>query len=294
MKAAAAAAVLAGVLMQPPPTEFVELDVVALDRQDFAVAGLTRQDFEIKDGGRTVAIQTFTEVAARGAGADDERSVIVLMDDIGVPTSGTGPMRAIARVLLAPMGRTDEIAVVRLSRPRDEPYGDVESAVDRIDQYHGGAIPFLARETPETVLKTIGRVAAQLESIEHRRKVLVCLGLPSVCDVAPPVSASTNAYRDAWNAAIAAAGRANASVYCVDPIGLTSRSGATGEGLIQLTGGEMLHNSNDFNAAATRVWREASRYYLVGYWAPMGGDQLRTVEVKARRHDVQLRVRHLR
>jgi hypothetical protein len=203
-------------------------------------------------------------------------------------------MHAIARVLLAPMRPADEVAVVRLSHQRDEPYGDVDSARDRIDEYHGGAVPFLARETPETVLKTIARVAAQLESIEHRRKVILCLGLPSVCDVAPPVSASTNAYRDAWDAAISAAARANASVYCVDPTGLTTRSGAAGEGLIRLTGGEMLHNSNDFNAAAARVWREASRYYLIGYWSAVRDDRLRSIEVKSSRRDVHLRVRRLR
>lgn len=294
MKGTAPAAVLAVALIQPATSEFVELDVVALDHQDFAVAGLTRQDFEIRDGGRLVAIQTFAEVSAHGAGVDDERSVILLMDDIGVPTSGTSAMRAIARVLLAPTRDADEIAVVRVSRARDEAYGDIESARERIDQYHGGAIPFSPTDTPETVLQAVARVADALEPIEHRRKALVCLGLPSVCDVAAPVAASSAAYRNAWRRAVSAAARANASVYGVDPTGLTSRSGAVGEGLLRLTGGELLHNSNDFAAAAARIWREASRYYLIGYSAAAPTDNLRTVDVKTTRRDVHVRVRRLR
>jgi len=80
---------------------------------------------------------------------------VILMDDIGVPISGTRPMRLIAPVLLSPMRPADEIAVVRLSRPRDEAFGDVASAGDRVDSYSGGGVPFSSRDTPEVVLGAV-------------------------------------------------------------------------------------------------------------------------------------------
>jgi hypothetical protein len=239
-------ALVAAALVQGAATDFVELDVVALDRQGNPVTNLTARDFDVRDGGKRVPILTFNQIAARGIGADEERSVVILMDDIGVPISGTRPMRSIAPVLLSPMRPADEIAVVRLSRPRDEAFGDVESARDRIDSYSGGGVPFSSRDTPEVVLGVVARIAAQLEPIEHRRKALVCLGLPAVCDVRPPAADSTAAFQKAWAAAIAATARTNTSVYLVDPTGLTARSGPSGIGLVRLTGGEVFGTSNDF------------------------------------------------
>ena len=67
-----------------------------------------------------------------------------------------------------------------------------------------------------------------------------------------------------------AAARANVSVYCVDPTGLNQRAASRGVGLVRLTGGERFANSNDFRPPRDAIWREASRYYLLGYW-PSGG-----------------------
>ncbi len=291
---AATAALCAAVVLQGSASELVELDVVAIDRRDAAVRDLTQEDFQITDGGKPVAVQTFGRIAARGRGADDERSVVLLMDDVGVPNSGTTPMRQIARLLLSPARPADEIAVVRLSRARDEPFGDFDTALERIAQYHGGAIPFSRRDTPDAVLRAVARTASGLEPVEHRRKVVVCLGLQSVCDVQPPVSGSTDDFRKEWVVALAAAARANAALYMVDPTGLTQRSGAGGTGLVRLSGGEVIANSNEFGAAAERLWRDASDYYLLGYWGLAASNALRSVEVKTKRRDVRIRARQLR
>lgn len=288
------AALVAAALLRGTATDFVELDVVALDRQGFPVANLAANDFDVRDGGISMPIQTFSRVAARGIGADEERSVVVLMDDIGVPISGTTPMRMIAPVLLSPMRPADEIAVVRLSRPRDEPFGDLLSARDRIDSYRGGVVPFSTRDTPETVLGVIARIAIQLEPIEHRRKALICLGVPAVCDVQPPTASSTTAYQKAWAAAISAAARTNTSVYLVDPTGLTARSGPSGIGLVRLTGGDVFGSSNDFSAAAARIWSEASQYYLLGYSAPSPAREIHNVDVRTTRRDIHVRARQMR
>ena len=74
--------------------------------------------------------------------SDDGRVVTLLMDDIGVPITGTSPMQQIAPVVLAPLRDGDELSVVRLSSPSDEAFGDIKTARERNDGYRGGAVPF--------------------------------------------------------------------------------------------------------------------------------------------------------
>jgi VWFA-related protein len=275
--------------------DLVELDIVVLDRHEQPVAGLRQEDFQIKDDGHVVDVKTFTHVTALGSlQPDDARIVTLLMDDVGVGIGGTSAMQAIAQVLLSPLGRGDELSVVRLSSGSDEAFGDFGTARDRIAGYRGGIVPFSNRDTPETVLKAVTKISKQLEGMDHRRKAIVCLGLSAVCDVEDPPLGAHSVLWPHWVAAIGAAARANVSVYAVDPTGLNQRSGARGIGLVKLTGGERFANSNDFTHAADAVWREASRYYLVGYWPPASTRELHNVDVKVARKDVHLRVRHTR
>jgi VWFA-related protein len=297
----ACAIVSSGLVLAAQPTpevpsgDLVELDVVVLDKYEQPVAALQQEDFQIKEDGHPVDVKTFTPVTTLGSlQADDARIVTLLMDDIGVGITGTSAMHAIAQVLLSPLGRGDELSVVRLSNGSDEAFGDFTTARDRIAGYRGGIVPFSRRDTPETVLKAVAKISKQLEAIDHRRKAIVCLGLSAVCDVEDPPLGSHSALWPHWVAALAAAARANVSVYAVDPTGLHQRSGARGIGLVKLTGGERFANSNDFARAADAVWREASRYYLLGYWPPPGKRELHNIEVKVARKDVHLRVRRTR
>ena len=275
--------------------DLVELDIVVLDRYEQPVAGLRQEDFQIKDDGHVVDVKTFTHVTALGSlQPDDARIVTLLMDDIGVGITGTSPMQAIAQVLLSPLGRGDELSVVRLSSGSDEAFGDFSTARDRIAGYRGGMVPFSNRDTPETVLKAVTKISKQLEVMDHRRKAIICLGLSAVCDVEDPPLGAHSVLWPHWVSAIGAAARANVSVYAVDPTGLNQRSGARGIGLVKLTGGERFANSNDFTHAADAVWREASRYYLVGYWPAGGTRELHNIDVKVARKDVHLRVRRTR
>src|SRR4029078_5312547 len=113
-------------------------------------------DFQIKEDGRVVEVKTFAYVTTLGSTEpDDARIVTLLMDDIGVTISGTSAMQAIARVVLSPAGRGDELSVVRLSHGTDEAFGDFRSAVDRIDAYRGGHVPLSPRAAPEARLNTM-------------------------------------------------------------------------------------------------------------------------------------------
>src|SRR5215218_5363311 len=238
---------------RPPATdgELVELDIVALDKYEQAVPDLRQDEFEIKENGRKVDIKTFEYVVTLGSlQPDDGRVVSLLMDDVGVNITGTSAMQQIAQALLSPVGRGDELSVLRLSRSGDEAFGDFNTASDRIAGYRGGMVPFSRRDTPETVLRAVSKIAKQLELVDHRRKAIICLGMSAVCDVEdPPLGAHSVIWRY-WVEALAAAARANVSVYTVDPAGLNQRSGARGIGLVKMTGGERFANSNDFMRAA--------------------------------------------
>ncbi len=136
-------------------------------------------------------------------------------------------MRAIAQALLSPAGRGRRtFSVVRLSSRSDEAFGDALTARDRIDGYRGGVVPFSRRETPETVLEAIAKMSRQLETVEHRRNVIICLGLPAVCDIEEPSLGGSSVLWPHWVAALTATAHANVSVYSVDPTGLSRNSGA--------------------------------------------------------------------
>lgn len=282
---------------QPAPADvdLVELDIVALDRSGQPVTDLRQDEITIKEDGRTVGVQAFSKVTALGSTRPgDGRVVVLLMDDIGVAMDGTSPMQQIAPVVLAPFNQGDELSVVRLTSRSDEAFGDVLTARERIAGYRGGAVPFSRRDTPETVLKAITKISRQLESIDHKRKVILCLGLPSVCDVAEPFSSAPRVMWEAWTTALGAAARANVSLYVVDPTGSHSGSSVTSNGLVQLTGGRVFAHENNFAPAGEAIWREAGHYYLASYWPAASKHDLRSIDVSVSRKGVQLHARQRR
>jgi len=279
----------------PPAADLVELDVVALDRHDQPVTDLRREDFKVKEDGRVVDVKTFSQITVLGSPEPDAgRVVALLMDDVGVPSTGTSAMQAIARALLSPFEPGDEVSVVRLSNRSDEAFGDVGTAVDRIDGYRAGLARFSRRDTPETVLKAVAKMSQQLEPLDHRRKVILCLGLPYVCDVSEPALGRTSVLWRAWVAALSAAASANVSVYCVDPTGARGVSRSFGDGLVRTTGGQMFSGATAFAPAAEAIWREAGHYYLLGYWPSASTRELHAIDVKVARKGVHVRARQRR
>ena len=277
---------------QPADTDLVELDVVALDRHDQPITDLRREDFRVKEDGRAVELKTFSSVNALDSDAVDEgRVVVLLMDDIGVPAMGTTAMRQIAPMLLSPTREGDEVSVIRLASRSDEAFGDIRTARDRIDGYHGGAAPFSLFDTHETMLKTIARIAGQLEPLDRRRKVILCLGLVSVCDIREPQLGGASTIWPEWVAALRAAARANVSVYCVDPTGVSGLPRPSFDGLAQLTGGRVFARQSDFSAAAKAIWSDAGHYYLLGYWPTASKHDVRSIDVDVARKGVRVHAR---
>ena len=129
----------------PPKLDFVEIDVVVVDGKGKPVHGLHQSDFSITEDGKPVTIKTFSEVS--GAVRDDPdsaRTVVLLLDDTGVPPVGTQAIQTIARAFVSSASRIDEVPVVRLHIEADEPFGDriaANRASGTIAAAHGRSSP---------------------------------------------------------------------------------------------------------------------------------------------------------
>src|SRR5262245_6680550 len=161
----------------PPSVDLVELDVAVTDRHQRPVTGLTAKDFEVKEDGARVDIKTFLEAQpTTPEDPDNLRSVILLLDDVGVPATGTRAMQTIANAFVQSADMHDEVSVIRLHNPSDETFGDRSVALSRILRFQAAAFPFADFNTASETLTRVADVSRQLETDDHRRKVLVCVG----------------------------------------------------------------------------------------------------------------------
>ena len=132
-----------------------------------------------------------------------------------------------------------------------------------------------------------------LEPIEHRRKALVCIGVPDVCGIGEPANRTSLLWR-LWVDSAGAMGRANTSLYSLEPNGATRRSNVTGNSIAAATGGEVFMNTIDLNRPIDIVRRDTGNYYLLGYWPVANGRELHSVDVKVNRRGVKVRARRVR
>jgi hypothetical protein len=277
----------------PGSVDLVELDVLALDRDGHTVTDLRREDFEIKDDGHVVDIKTFTPPSRADDPNQSGRQLVILLDDSSVPTNGTAVVQAMAQVILSRQERGDEVTVVRLNNDRDEPFGDLDTALARILEYHAGAVPFQGFGTSERALKVVAAVSRQLEAVDHRRKVVACIGGPRVCNVLEPQPQGYSMLWPAWVQAVTAAARANVAVYAVMPLPAGSLFRLP-SGLVQATGGDSFANAMKFDRFVDNLWREVTDYYLLGYWPSPSKHALPSIDVKVKRKGVQVRARRSR
>ena len=273
-----------------PRMTFVELDAVVVDNNDRPVRGLHEEDFQIKEDGRAVAVTSFAEVSASGiAGRTDGRSVVLLLDDTGIGPTGTIIVQNIARLFLSRVRPADAVAVVRLTHRDDEAIAPLLIARERIDEYRARSVPYFGRETIEESLQALTRVSRQLESIEHRRKAVVCIGRRSLCDLYLEAPENSLVWRD-WRDALSATARANVSLYVVDPAGVNGQVDL-GHGLVEHTGGADFVRSNNFERAVDGIWDEAGHYYLLVYTPTGRPRELHSIDVKVKRKGLHVRAR---
>ncbi len=290
------AAVVAGTALmagQPQPAAYLfELDAVVTDDGGKPVAGLKQDDFEVRDDGRRVELKTFDAVAE----TPDQRvarSIVLLLDDSGLGTGNTFTIQTVARTFVARMAPQDEFSVVRLNNRRDEAFGDRLEALLRISEYRSDALPFFGRETLENALQVFAKVSRTLEAIEHRRKALVCIGIPSVCGITEPSDRSSLIWRY-WVDMAGAMARANASLYSLEPSGIPRRVNVTGGTVVDATGGEIFLNTTDVTRPIEVVRRDTGNYYLLGYWPEPSNRPLHSIDVKVRGRGLHVRARRVR
>jgi VWFA-related protein len=282
----------------------------------------------------------------------DGRVFVLLLDDYHTNTSRSGRVRQAARQFVERyLGANDVAAIVqtrggkataqeftnsreRLLRAIDTFMGQKErsATLERIDDYYRNqgystgrprdmAEPmrvYNARNT-FTVLKN---VSEYLSGIRGRRKAVVFFSEGIDYDI-------YDAINNTWATdiiqygkdAIAAATRANVSIYSIDPRGLAGFDDAAeisslpldpslGLGLSALqrelqvsqdslrtvsdeTGGFAAVNSNDFGSAFGRIIQDNSSYYVLGYYSSDSrrDGQFRSVNVRVKDPKLQVRAR---
>lgn len=271
--------------------DLVELDVVVVDKKGQPIHGLTAADFSVKDDGKPVTITTFDEVTPPvKADPDSARTMVLLLDDTGVASIGTQTVQILAKSFLVAAGDFDDVSVVRLHTKDDEPFGDRMTAATRILGYRGGAYPAWSWSVVGDVLQRLGDISRMVASNSSRRKVIVCIGSPYVCNLREPDPSAPRSFESLWATTIADAAKANVSIYPVVPGRVSLRSG----GIAELTGGEVFTPTSDITPVIDRILRDGANYYLLGYWPLKTSRDLHRVEVKTTRRGARVHARRLR
>lgn len=271
--------------------DFVEIDAAVVDGKGRMVTGLVQGDFSIREDGKAVAISTFSEVGAPVANdPDSARTVVLLLDDTGVSPTGTQSVQAIARAFISSAWAFDEVPVVRLHVPADEPFGDRLTAEVRIQAYRGGAWPLAYWSTAGEVLERISGISRLVAANTSKRKTIVCVGSPYVCNVQEPLSSDPRPFVNGWASAIREAAKANVAMYALIP----GRAPLRGGGLAEYTGGEVLASSYDIGPAIDHILQDAANYYVLGYWPVSETRGLHRVDVRVSRRGAKVHARRLR
>lgn len=283
---------------QPPRfragVDLVEVDAVVVDDQGRVVAGLTQDDFELREDGRPVSIATFVPAADADSNQQDARFMVLLLDNLIADPMLTTNIKGIARRFAGRMGPRDEIAVVLLDGGRATSSTSRVQALAAIERFR--PLGQTIRPRPgEEALNTIAALAGQLSPVKHRRKTLVYIGSPSVFAPTERVGRlGDRHYTGEWFDAIRGAASGNVSVYLIDPEGLTGGQFDGARAFVDETGGEAFVNSNLFDRAVEQIWAQAGHYYLLGYEPPPSTARSHTIDVRVRRPGVHVRARRTR
>lgn len=324
---------------------YVEIDAVVTDAQGQFVSGLTKDDFQVSEAGKPQAITAFTRVDIPIERADpplfrantiepDVRSnltefngrvFVLVLDDLWTAPSRSRLVRAAATQFVRRfVGANDLVAVVTTggstknaqeftsSRPRLIAAIDTfvgRNAKDDVQQSSDG--PDLERVMhARNTYSELRGLADYVGGIHGRRKAIVWFGEGIDYDIDNPFqSPNADVVRQEMQDTIAAATRANVSVYGVDARGVGPGLDEVIEleglpevngGMVRIqdkirraqdslrivsteTGGFAIVNRNDLNGAFQQIIQENSSYYILGYYST---DERRD----GRFRDVQVRV----
>jgi VWFA-related protein len=338
----------------PPPVTFkvevnyVEIDAVVTDAQGKFVTDLTKDDFQVSESGTVQSITAFSRVDVpierpdpplfrRAVVEPDVRSnrdafngrvFLLVMDDLQTDFRRTSRVQAAARQFIRRyVGANDMVAVMTTGgtpAAAQEFTSSQARLIAAVDKFMGQKS---TRDMPdmERVLKarntydTLRSVAEFLGPVRGRRKAVLWFGEGVEYDIGNPSVRDADVVRNAMQSVVAAATRANVTVYAIDPRGV----GAGLDEAIELTplpdennpmggvfdavrraqdslrtvadgtGGFAAVNQNDLNDTFGRIIQENSSYYVLGYYpsADKRDGRFRNVDVRVTRPGLTVRAR---
>jgi VWFA-related protein len=286
-------------------TELVQFDAVVVDSQGRPVTSLTREDFEIRQDDRPVAVRDVTFVARRvragGMASDPDRTprlgidvepLVYLIDDMAMTLEGFHRVRTGLRELFArgvPAGV--EVGILRTGERGYRTTvltADRDQLLKRID-----GMRYLARSTRRGVASASGAAGAGTKQLERTflegtlgsvnsllvhlrrfpgRKTVVLLSEGVALDIAPgspPVEARLDRLSQL-------AGEAGVTLHCVDlnvfSMPLNDRV-AFSDGLTTMAArmaGLYLAPQNDLTEPLERIAAFERGFYLLSYEPPDG------------------------
>jgi VWFA-related protein len=272
------------------------IDAAFVDGKGNPVTDLKKDEIEVWIGHFLAPMEDFVSVTPENDAGRGGRVMVLLLDDVMVPTPDTARVREAARHFVDRMAEGDRLAVVTLNGEGMELTGDRARLRQAIDHYNVRATGVWRADTlGEHVLSTLAGLAGKLAEAGDQRKTIVAIGRGDVFDrPLPPPNAGHDLLPE-WVQAMRVMALSNTALYVLDSATLGARRLAdNGEtGLAKATGGHALIGINDLNGAADRILREAASYYLIGLKPPPVGRQadLRELEIKVKRRGITVHAR---
>jgi VWFA-related protein len=295
-----AGTVLAG--QQPAPftsaTNIVVVPVVVVDNKGVTVPNLAASDFVVSEDGKPVEITTFVAPAPAGE-SGSERFIVLALDNLYTDPAIAWRLKSVARRFVDRLEPGDVMSVVSLNGGNATTTTSKSALTAAIDKYKASSDEgsWLPGDKGRHALSMLGLLSEQIAKSPHRRKVVVVIGspwlfVPHTGSGQPDVSHSPE-----WMDAVRSTSRNNVAIYMVDPAGLQEHPNQFREwadSFTEQTGGAAWTNSNNFDGAANRIWRESASFYLLGYSAPITDQRVHTIDVKVSRKGVTVRARKAR
>jgi VWFA-related protein len=272
------------------PTEKLTIHAVAVDRQGNPVTDLRREELEVWIGVYRVPIERLTAVTSSERGG---RTIVLLLDDLTLPSAMAPQVTAIARRFSNRMTPGDRMSIVMLDGRAMELTDDPSRVLRALDAYSGGRGITPVDYLGEQVLESVTVVARKLAEVSGR-KAIVAIGGAWLFDRPILPGAVGRDLRREWVEAIRAVAFADAHVYVVDPGGVGSGQADTGSaGFARETGGRAFANTNDFDGAVAQILGEMDNYYVIEVGDPpiFRTSDLRELDVRVSRRGVTTRAR---
>ena len=259
---------------------------------------------------RSLAIRNQQQAEAEAA-RDDVRVFAIFLDDYHIDKTPaiTLPLRRALTRFVAQFWPTDLIALMdpltTLSALRfTRSHAELADVVNRFEGRQGEIFPVksaveeaqlqrgdIVRVRAEVTLSALHALVVRLGGLREGRKIVIF-----VSQGPPTVFGRNGTLQDVMRDIAQAANRGNVTIYPVDPRGLGMVATGSRDTLFQLaaeTGGRAITDTNDPTAGLTRILRDATAYYVLGYQPTRTEDdgKYHKISVKVKRSGVRVLAR---